>query len=193
MYDRDQSGGYLTGLVADDIDFVCSLFGPPNQVCADVRTSVPMRLLPDGSPVAVTGDDTFALLMRLQNGALAVLTASVVGIHTSGAVFDAFGSNGSITGPLTLAGLQAGTIDDDHLHPTGVEERRPTSRRSVPAGTNAAPIRAMTFMLEDWLPTLTGNAAPNPIPTLRDGLIVQSVLDAAQTSAAGAGWVSLTR
>ena len=191
MYDRDQSGGYLTGLVADDIDFVCSLFGPPAQVCADIRTSVPMRLLPDGSPVAITGDDTFALLMRLQNGALAVLTASVVGIHTSGAVFDAFGSNGSITGRLTSTGLQRGTINDDRLHPTKVEDRALRSRREIPAGTSAAPIRAMALMLEDWQPTLTGMAAPNPIPTMRDGLIAQAVLEAAQSSAAGAGWVNV--
>jgi predicted dehydrogenase len=57
-------------------------------------------------------------------------------------------------------------------------------------------------MLERWLPQVrgtgeTGAAAdagsgPTPgVPTLRDGLVVQRVIDAARRSSDGAGWVSL--
>jgi predicted dehydrogenase len=53
-------------------------------------------------------------------------------------------------------------------------------------------------MLEQWLPSVRGTAgaadggglAPS-VPTLRDGLVVQRVIDAARLSSDGAGWVSL--
>jgi predicted dehydrogenase len=54
-------------------------------------------------------------------------------------------------------------------------------------------------MLERWLPSVGGPAGaadsgsdPAPsVPTLRDGLVVQRVIDAARRSSDGAGWVSL--
>jgi hypothetical protein len=43
-------------------------------------------------------------------------------------------------------------------------------------------------MLEDWLPAFTNEPAPG-VPTLRDGLRVQQVIDAVRRSSEGAGWV----
>jgi predicted dehydrogenase len=43
-------------------------------------------------------------------------------------------------------------------------------------------------MLEEWLPAFSGEPAPG-VPTLRDGLRVQQVIDAARRSSAGEGWV----
>ena len=40
MYRQDQGGGYLMGLGSHDIDYLCTLFGEPEAVCADVRTTV---------------------------------------------------------------------------------------------------------------------------------------------------------
>jgi hypothetical protein len=65
----------------------------------------------------------------------------------------------------------------------------------IPAsGRRAAPIRSLALMLEDWLPALRGEPAPGGhaprVPTLRDGLVVQQVIDAARRSSAGEGWVS---
>src|SRR5699024_336116 len=39
-YRLDQGGGYLLGLGAHDIDYLCCLFGDPEAVCADVTTTV---------------------------------------------------------------------------------------------------------------------------------------------------------
>ena len=122
MYDVDAGGGYLNGLLSHDIDFVCSLFGRPVAVCAEVRTSVPTRPLPDGGTLDVTADDTSALLLRLDSGALAVITASVVGVHTAGAHLDVFGEHGSIVGAL---GARAGRVRTAGRH----GRRRRAARR----------------------------------------------------------------
>ncbi len=93
MYDRDQGGGYLAGMLVHDIDFLCSAFGRPQSVCAEVRTSEPVRDLPDGGRLAVTADDTAALLMRMECGVIAILSVSVMGAHTGpGVVGVAYGA-----------------------------------------------------------------------------------------------------
>ena len=195
MYDLAEGGGYLNGLVAHDIDFVCSLFGRPTAVCAEVRTAVPSRPLPEGGTLDVTADDTSALLLRLDSGALAVLTASVVGVHTAGAHLDVFGENGSIVGPLgtrTDGGpMRAGAVGDAGLTPVEPDPRLPAHDDTIPERGAAGMIRAMALMLEDWLPEVLGGVAANPVPTLVDGLVVQQVIEAARRSAAGAGWVAL--
>jgi predicted dehydrogenase len=195
MYDLAQGGGYLNGLLAHDIDFVCSLFGRPVAVCAEVRTSVPTRPLPDGGTLDVTADDTSALLLRLSSGALAVITASVVGVHTQGAHLDVFGDHGSIVGPLgarpSAARMQAGTVDDPGLHDVEPDPRLPVNDHLIPQRGASGMIRAMALMLEDWMPQVMGGSAPNPVPSLADGLVVQQVIEAARASAAGGGWIPL--
>jgi predicted dehydrogenase len=195
MYALAAGGGYLNGVSAHDIDFVCSLFGAPLQVCADVRTSVPSRTMVDGSELPVTADDTSAVLIRLASGALAVISTSAVGLHTTGAHFDVFGSNGTIVGPIgsraNAQSLQVGTVDDPELRSVAVDTRSPASGRALPERGAAPLIRAMALMLEDWAAQLTGSPAENPLPTLRDGFVVQSVIEAARRSAAGGGWVDI--
>lgn len=195
MYDLAEGGGYLNGLLAHDIDFVCSLFGRPVAVCADVRSTIPTRPLPDGGTLHVTADDTSALLLRLDTGALAVISASVVGIHTGGATFDAFGDAGTITGGLGGRagglGLRSGRAIDVGLTDVDGDARLPVGDESIPQRGASAPIRAMALMLEDWHPAFVGGAPANPIPSLTDGWVVQQVIEAARTSSAGAGWVSL--
>jgi hypothetical protein len=45
-------------------------------------------------------------------------------------------------------------------------------------------------MLEDWLPAFDGKPTPD-VPSLRDGLRVQRLVDAARRSSSGEGWVGL--
>ena len=196
MYDIEQGGGYLNGLLAHDIDFVCALFGRPVAVCAEVRTAVPTRPLPDGDTLEVSADDTSALLLRLDSGALAVITASVVGVHAAGARLDVFGEHGTIVGPLGtrhgLEPLQAGTVEDEGLRDIEPDHRTPRYDELISDRGASGLIRAMSLMLEDWLPAVMGGTAVNPIPTFTDGMIVQQVIEAAPRlppAPAGSRWV----
>jgi len=194
MYRRDEGGGYLMGMAAHDIDYVCALFGDPVAVCADVHTFVPERTRPDGSTLHVDADDTAALLMRMANGMLAVIWTTAVALHENSRAFECFGSHGS----LTMAGALLGT-EEPEIRSSSVEhaegeviapsDRMPASGMELPARRAAGAIRALALMLEDWVPAFAGQ--PSPVPTLRDGHRVQHVIDAALRSSAGEGWVDL--
>jgi predicted dehydrogenase len=192
MYDLAAGGGYLNGLVVHDIDFVCSLFGEPVAVCADVRVSVPQRALPDGGTLDVTADDTSTVMLRLDSGALAVLTSSVVGLHARGYSFDAFGSQGTITlsGLAGSAAVRAGTTADDWLTERALSDAQAARLPDVDSTTAGGLIRSMALMLQDWLPSFDGQTTQS-VPTFADGLRAHRVIEAARASSAGAGWVEL--
>jgi predicted dehydrogenase len=192
MYDVEQGGGYLAGMLSHDIDWICSMFGDPLALCADVRTSVPEISLPDGESMKVTADDTTTLLVRLESGAGAEISASVVGAHTAGWRFEAFGSDGTVVasgGRGTQSQLQVGAAGDDGLATLDDSPRVPRTNPDLPPRGATTAILAMALMLEDWLPAFDGQ--PTTAPTFADGLRVQRVVEAARASSAGAGWVAL--
>jgi predicted dehydrogenase len=191
MYDRDQGGGYLSGMLVHDIDFLCSLLGRPQEVCADVRASEPVRALPDGATIDVTADDTAALLLRMESGAIAVLSISVIGAHADHYRLELFGADGTIVGDgaLRSTDYQIATAGDDGLHPLSFSLREPAHPENLPRGLAGHASRAMAVMLEDWLPAFDG--APGAAATFEDGLVSVSVIDAAHRSSDGGGWVTI--
>jgi predicted dehydrogenase len=193
MYRLDQGGGYLLGMASHDLDYVCSLFGEPEAVCADVRTSVPRRARPDGTEVEVDADDTSAVLLRMRSGLQALVSTSAVGLHMRDSYrLEAFGSEGTIfiDGSLFASELQAGRVGDEGLSIVPGSSRLPRSGIEIPKRKAGAAIQALALMLEDWLPAFDGQPAPG-VPTMRDGWIVQQIIDGARQSSDGAGWVQV--
>jgi predicted dehydrogenase len=192
MYDAAAGGGYLANMVVHDIDWMCSMFGDPLEVCADVRTSISERERPGEPPLPITADDTDVLVLRMASGALVVLTSSVVGVHTAGYRVDIFGEGGTIIaeGSRTGAVIRAGRAEDPGLSETPLTTREPGGLADLPPerGSSNA-IRAMGLLLENWLPAFSGQ--PTSVPSFTDGLRAQRVIDAARESSAGAGWVRL--
>jgi len=194
MYHRDQGGGYLMGMASHDIDYVCALFGEPEAVCADVRTSVPERQRPDGTVVHVDADDSSTLLLRMANGMVVTICTTAVAVAQNYRSFAAFGSTGSLSIDGLLMGeepaaVNVGTVGAQGLSPAPVEVRVPRSGAEVPQRRAGTAIRALALMLEDWLPAFAGQ--PSVAPTLADGHRVQRIIDAARRSSAGGGWVGL--
>ncbi|BBZ14848.1 Gfo/Idh/MocA family protein [Mycobacterium branderi] len=188
MYERDQGGGYLAGMLVHDLDFLCSLLGRPESVCAEVRTSEPVRDLPDGETLHVTADDTAALLMRMESGVTAMLSVSVMGAHADHYRLELFGADGTIVGDgnLRSATYQIGAAGDEGLSTLPVRDRDPAHPERLPAGLAGHASRAMALMLEDWLPAFDGGQSS--APTFDDGLLSIAVIDAAHRSAEGGGW-----
>ena len=203
MYRLADGGGYLLGMASHDIDYLYSLFGVPEAVCADVHATIPRRTRADGSDFAADADDTASLLLRWSSGVRASISLTTVGMHTGSRYrFEAFGSDGTaeIDGTVFGGTVRAGRTGEEGLRELALSDAAVSDPSAIPAtGRRSAPIRALALMLERWLPSVRGSAAPAPaadgsgpsVPTLRDGLVVQRVIDAARLSSGGAGWVSL--
>jgi predicted dehydrogenase len=153
-----------------------------------VRTSDPVRELPDGGTLHVTADDTAAVLMRMDSGVTAVLSVSVMGVHADHYRLELFGSDGTIIGDgdLRSAAYSLGAATDDGLRPLAVDEREPAHPDRLPRGLAGHASRAMALMLQDWLPAFDG--APSDVATFEDGLLSLAIIDAARRSAEGGGW-----
>lgn len=191
MYDRDQGGGYLAGMLVHDLDFLCSIAGRPDSVCADVHTTEPVRELSDGQTLRVTADDTAAVLMRMESGMTAILSVSVMGLHADHYRLELFGSEGTIIGNGTLreTSFEQGALGDNGLHPLAIDGREPTHAGSLPQGLAGHAARSMALMLEDWLPAFDG--LPSRTPTFDDGLLSIAIIEAAERSSRGGGWERL--
>jgi predicted dehydrogenase len=208
MYRLADGGGYLLGMASHDIDYLYCLFGVPEAVCADVHATIPTRTRPDGSAFAADADDTASLLLRWSSGVRASISLTTVGLHTGSRYrFEAFGSGGTaeIDGTVFGGTVRAGRAGEEGLRELALSDAAVSDPSAIPAtGRRSAPIRALALMLERWLPSVRGSASPATptlaedesdagpsVPTLRDGLVVQRVIDAARLSSDGAGWVSL--
>lgn len=194
MYRTDQGGGYLMGMGSHDIDYVCAMFGEPEAVCADVRTTVRERPRPDGSTLTVDADDTSVLLLRMQNGMIVSIITTAVAFQRNFRAFEAFGSDGSLVMDGKLMGEEpvevvSGSITQDHAVVVPSSDRAPVSGIEPPKRRAASAIVSLALMLEDWLPALSGG--PTVAPTLVDGHRVQRVIDGARRSSDGGGWVRL--
>jgi predicted dehydrogenase len=205
MYRLADGGGYLLGMASHDVDYLHCLFGVPEAVCADVHVTIPTRTRADGSEFAADADDTVSLLLRWSSGVGASISLTTVGLHTGSRYrFEVFGSGGTaeIDGTVFGGTVRAGRAGEEGLRELVLGDADVSDPSAIPAtGRRSAPIRALALMLERWLPSVGGPAAPAPaadesgpgpsVPTLRDGLVVQRVIDAARRSSDGAGWVSL--
>lgn len=191
MYRREQGGGYLFGQMSHEIDFLRSLFGPVVAVCADVRHSLDRVATPAGD-IDVTADDTSAVLMRLESGALAVLTNSSAGLAAGTNLFEIHGSNGTIAVNRfpTSGGSLVATVGGGDPRPLEPSSRRLASGIELPARRSSSAVLAMGLLLEDWRPAFSGQ--PTNTPAIRDGWAVQQIIDAALRSSEGAGWVDIT-
>ena len=136
MYRTDEGGGYLMGLSSHDIDFLTFLLGEPESVCAEVRSSVPIRRRPDGSELEVDADDTSVVLMRMRSGALVTVSTSVVGLHQNRRELILLGSQGAITVDGAIQGgppaLRAGRAGEEGWHEVAPSHRMPRSGIELP-------------------------------------------------------------
>jgi predicted dehydrogenase len=194
MYRLEDGGGYLMGMASHDIDYLLTLFGEAEAVCADVRTTVSTRTKPDGETLQVDADDTSVLVMRMRSGALVNIGCTAIGLGRNHRELEFLGSEGSITSRGAVMGaepeVQALSIGDEAPRDLEPSQRMPRSGLPLPKRRAAGAIRSLALMLEDWLPAFEGKPAEG-VPTLVDGWRVQCVIDAARRSSAGEGWVKL--
>ena len=185
-------GGYLNAVLCHELDYLCWLHGPPESLSAVARTEFPRRHLADGRELVADADETCAIEVRFRNGAVGVITGSAVSPAGSPYRFEASGSDGAIAysvGPTGPAGHVASPGGKEQ--PLALSQRRPRSGLlPEPGRPLARQVEATALLLEDWLPALTG-VRTSGVPSLRDGYLVQRMVDAVRTSSAESRWIAL--
>jgi len=182
--------GVLGDFLSHRIDLAQRLAGPMTSVCCDLRIFEPER---GGEPADV--EDWVGLMARFRTGASGMLEASRVGTgHAAGA-----------TGPETmeLLGTEGGVIYDlstpyqvllgepeQGFQPVAV----PRELLTVP-GTPRDPFEGnplRTFRYDQVFEFVQAiREGRDCVPSFADGLAVQRIMAAAETSAAERRWVDL--
>jgi predicted dehydrogenase len=192
MYNLEEGGGYLNGLLSHDLDFLCWLFGRPVAVCADVRSITDRVRRSEEADIAVTADDTCALLIRFSTGPLAAVSLSVTGRVDGGGQLEVVGSGGVATHIYSSPADGQVFVRDgvaEEAVPVQASERLPRSGYQFQGGIRAAAGKAMACLLEDWLPAFSGEETD--VPTFQSGLLTQQLIEAARQSSDEGTWIRL--
>jgi len=193
-YAGNRFGLVLDGCAEEQLPVAAQRFA--EAVCAEVHTTIKERTRDDGTTFPVTADDTSTVLLRFADGVVGSTSCTVMGLGIDRRLTELFGSEGAIEIDTTLLKGDSGRLGITTARPGEDRRQIAPSRRDVRSGIEipsrraGGAIRAMALMLEDWLPAFNGEPTPG-VPTLYDGLVTASVIEAAQRSADGEGWVRL--
>jgi predicted dehydrogenase len=187
----DRGGGYMNAVACHEVDFVRYLFGEPTSVFAELRNPLRNRVLPDGSTLLADAEQTCVITLRFNNESLAVISGTELSRHGSGYHFEASGSDGVVEFTIGPGGSYAfaGRTREEERKPLEFIRRLPRDPLPDSDDVLAPQIRCMALLLEDLAQQFTGG--PSRVPSLRDALRVQQVIDAARVSSGGVGWVDV--
>ncbi|MEA2157199.1 MAG: hypothetical protein QOE11_3339 [Solirubrobacteraceae bacterium] len=172
VQDAALGGGRLQGYGVHDLDLLLQAFGDVEAVAAATEVGVGERTARDGSTHAVTAEDAYAIVARLQGGGLATVTLTATARHARGDVVEVFGDSGTVRldADKMLWWARAG----EELRSEG-----PLKASSKDAFERVA--RSFHAAIRDGAPA---------DPSLHEGLRVQALLDAVHLADAERRWVA---
>jgi predicted dehydrogenase len=167
---REQGGGHLGAIGSHWIDTLLWWLGPVSTVSSELAAHVPSRPTYHSSgPVAMNADDSAALMLRFESGALATLAFTAVATHESRRA-TIIGSKGRVeivdNGQLRIE-WQDGSVEARSYSSTSSQETQPGQ------------MAALVSLLEAVGRRVTGELAAPSFPTFEDGVRVQAILDQA--------------
>ena len=173
--DRAQGGGILAGSAGPHLfDLLRWYWGEVAAVTCTAAVTVPTITLADGGEISdITAPDGFIALLRFVNGAMATVRGVPIAYHRGGFSFEFNGTAGALL--VAPADLRGATDADPAPHELPVPDA-PHDR----VGIATRFIRAIQ------------EGEPAPAPNFRDGVAVQTILDALDAAMATQSWVSLT-
>jgi predicted dehydrogenase len=183
--------GELGDMLSHRIDYAHLLVGPIRRLVADLRMLVPTR-----GERASDVDDWVALLADFQSGATGVLESTKLAAgygegHRGRDVIEINGSDGSIVYSTQCPfELQIGRRGDRDLHTIEVPAKFqvwPGSRRDPREGD---PL--VTFRYDQIVEFIDAITQQRPcVPSFREGVVAQAVMEAAQLSQRERRWVDV--
>jgi predicted dehydrogenase len=197
---EEAGGGALFDLASHVLDLVTYLLGEVTDVQATLRTIIPQRPVAPGSDrlVPVEVDDLALLQLRLSDGALGLVEVSRMATGSMNDLrLEIFGSSGSLRiaaeDPDALIVYDARDPDQPLGGARGLKRLETIQRfegQLAPDWTQPMGfVRAHAECQYQFLRSIWENRAPHP--DLREGVVIQRIMDAAQRSASESRWTSL--
>jgi predicted dehydrogenase len=171
VHDATLGGGRLQGYGVHDLDLLLELLGDVDAVAAATEVTVSQRTSGDGELRPVSAEDTFAILLRLRGGGLAVVSFTATARHDRGDLIELHGAEGTVR------------LDPDGRLSWG----RTGEELQVEGPLSSAPQEAFKRVARRFWTSIRSGAAPDP--SLEEALRVQAVFDAVRTADVERRWV----
>lgn len=188
---KDQGGGALGAIGSHLFDYLDWLFGPIQQLCGRLSTTIPTR--PDsatGVAKPVDADDTALIMLEFADGTPGQACLSAVTYHGRGHWVEVYGDRGTLilgsdnqsdyVHGFKLWGSQAG----QPLAELDVPERL-AFPKTYPDGRLAPFIR----VVDRWVQGI--DQGESLVPSLREGVYSQLLMDLTHESNATHAWVTV--
>ncbi len=186
---KESMGGWLAGLAPHYIDGIRYWFGEIKEVSAQLSTIVKQRHMEGFDDIQdVDADDTFNLLLKLENGASVVFSSSAVVETPVVPRLVAYGSDGT----LVLEGDSE--VVGAHIYGSRKGEKElveiPNDEPPIDIGV---PIDSRLLPNIPWFRAIADAVREGRklTPDFEDGLRCQEVMDAAWRSAEEGRWVEI--
>lgn len=188
---KECGGGALGALGSHAFDYINWLFGPVRRLCAQLSTTIPMRLNPaTGEMKPVDADDTCMLMLELTDGTpCQVCISSAVYAHRTHWV-EVYGDRGTL---VLGSHNQKDYVHGFHLwaSPAGqpLAELEIPMRLSFNKTYTDGRIAPFIRVVNQWVQGISKGEAMSP--SLREGVYSQLLMDRCHTSNQQCNWVDV--
>lgn len=189
---KDKGGGALGAVGSHAFDYINWLFAPVQRLCAKLSTAIPERPDPieGGKLKPVDADDTCLVMLELADGTPCQLCISSVAYQGRGHFVEVYGDRGTL--------ILGSDNQKDYVHgfrllaapsgqPLGEVEipKRLEFPQVYPDGRLAPFIR----VVDQWVQAI--DSGKEIIPSLREGVYSQLLMDLTHQSNAQSSWVEV--
>lgn len=189
LFDADQGGGILGAMGSHLIDMIAYTFGPVRTVAASLSAQIKKRPLgsadgiDDRKLMGVTADDTCTMMMTLENDAQVIVQISNVASASRLLEIEIHGERMSV---LMEGNESLWRLSDNPVHgrkPLPIPERIVHECTRDHRAKSDVPQQLQMFyaLASEWVQAMQG-AETKRLPSFRDGLVVQEIMDAARKS-----------
>lgn len=189
---KEQGGGVLGATGSHVFDYINWLFGPPQRLSGQLITGISVRPDPNdsGKLKPVDADDSCTLMLELAGGIPCQVCLSSVTYQGRGHWVEIYGSNGTL--------VLGSDNQQDYVHGFrlwGSQGGQPLAEIKIPQRLEFPQVypdgRIAPFIrvVDKWIEAIDGGESL--IPSLREGVYSQLLMDLTQESNATGTWVNV--
>lgn len=189
---KDKGGGALGAIGSHAFDYLLWLFGPAKRLCGQLSTAIPARPDPasGGELRFVDADDTCMLLVELADGTPCQICLSSVTYQGRGHWLEVYGDLGTL--------VLGSDNQQDYVHGfrlwgsqrgEGLAEMSVPERLAFPRSYPDGRISAFIRVVDQWVSAI--KAGQNLVPSLREGVYSQLLMDLTHESNLTGTWVEV--